>query len=185
MSRLLSLLVLAVAAAAQQTHVKLDNNVTQVKFTVIDVLHTVHGTFKLTQGELWFDQTSGKVGGTLVVDGASGNSGSYARDSRMKKNILESGMYPEITFVPDRIEGKVNLSGRSEFDLHGMFAIHGAAHEVTMRVNADVEGGHLTATAAFDVPYVKWGLKNPSTLFLRVNDVVPIEIDAVGEINGP
>jgi len=83
----------------------------------------------------------------------------------VNKKILESDIYPEITFTPDRIEGKVNLSGHSEFKLHGFFTIHGAAHDLTMNVKADINGNHLTARGDFNVPYVKWGLKNPSTLF--------------------
>lgn len=179
---LLVLLVACTGLCAQQTQLKLDTDLTKVNFTVGDVLHTVHGTFQLTKGDLWFDPTSSKAGGMLVVNGESGNSGSHARDSRMNKNILESRTYPEITFQPDRIEGKVNLSGHSEFKLHGMFTIHGATHELTMNVKADIAANRVTARAEFNVPHVQWGLRNPSTLFLRVNDTVPIEIIAVGEI---
>lgn len=179
---LLIVLLAATSVSAQHTDLKLDTDITKVNFTVRDVLHTVHGTFKLTKGDLWFDPASYKAGGTLVVNATSGNSGSHARDSRMNKNVLQSDTYQEITFTPDRIIGTVNLSGHSEFKLHGMFAIHGAAHELIMNVKADITGNRLTATADFNVPYVKWGLKNPSTLFLRVNDTVPVEIDAVGEI---
>lgn len=175
-------LLAASSLRAQQTQVKLDTDSTKVNFTLSDVLHTVHGTFQLTKGDLWFDPASSSAGGTIVVNGASGNSGSHARDSRMNRNILQSNIYPEITFTPDRIEGKVNLSGHSEFKLHGMFTIHGATHELTMNVKADINGNRLIATADFNVPYVQWGLKNPSTLFLHVNDTVPIEINAVGEI---
>ena len=181
--RFLFIVLLAAASLlAQQTQVKLDTDLTKVNFTVGDVLHTVHGTFQLTKGDLWFDPTSGKAGGMLVVNGASGHSGSHARDSRMNKNILQSEIYPEITFTPDRIDGKVNLAGHSEFKLHGTFTIHGAAHELTMNVKADINGNRVTAIADFSVPYVQWGLKNPSTLFLRVSDTAPIEINAVGEI---
>jgi polyisoprenoid-binding protein YceI len=183
MKALITFLLTAASLAAQRTEVKLDTGATTVNFTVGDVLHNVHGTFKLTKGDLWFDPASSKAGGTLLVNAASGNSGSHARDSRMHKNILESASYPEITFAPDYIQGKVNFSGHSEFKLHGMFAIHGAAHELLMEVKADIDGNHLTATADFNVPYVKWGLKNPSTLFLRVNDTVTVDIKAVGEIN--
>ena len=179
----LILLLAAVSLNAQQSRVTLDTNATKVNFTLGDVLHTVHGTFKLTSGNLWFDSTSSKAGGTVVVNAASGDSGSHARDSRMNKNILESALYPEITFVPDRIEGQINQSGHSEFKLHGMFAIHGGTHELTANAKADIKDGHLTTTAGFEVPYVKWGLKNPSTLFLRVNDIVIIEIDAVGQVS--
>lgn len=182
MRSLLIILLAATSLRGQQTELELNTEITKVNFLVGDVLHTVHGTFKLTKGDLWFDPSSGKAGGVLVVNGASGDSGSHARDSRMKKKILESDIYPEITFTPDRIEGKVNLSGHSEFKLHGLFTIHGGAHDLTMNVKADIDGIRVTARAEFNVPYVKWGLKNPSTLFLRVNDTVPIEIDAVGNL---
>jgi hypothetical protein len=60
--------------------------------------------------------------------------------------------------------------------------MHGATHDLMMSVKTDINGNHLTTTAEFNVPYVKWGLKNPSTFLLRVNDTVLIEINAVGEI---
>ncbi len=181
--RCLLLLLAATSLFAQHTQVRLDTQVTKVNFTLGDVLHTVHGTFQLTKGELWLDPTSCKAGGTLIVNGASGDSGSHARDSRMSRNILEASLYPQITFTPDRIDGRVDLSGHSEFKLHGVFTIHGVSHELTMNVKANIDGPRLTATADFSVPYVQWGMKNPSTLFLRVNDAVPIEIDAVGAIS--
>jgi hypothetical protein len=41
--------------------------------------------------------------------------------------------------------------------------------------------GEWTVTSHFTVPYVKWGMKNPSTFVLRVNQSVDIEIQASGE----
>jgi polyisoprenoid-binding protein YceI len=101
----------------------------------------------------------------------------------MEKNILQADLYPEIKFSPNRIEGKVNLSGQSEFKLQGLFSIHGGTHELTMSVKSEIQGDRVKATASFDVPYVEWGMKNPSTLFLRVKGTVPIEIQAVGRIS--
>jgi hypothetical protein len=40
----------------------------------------------------------------------------------------------------------------------------------------------MTATMHFVVPYVQWGMKNPSTLFLRVGDKVNIDLEAVGHV---
>jgi polyisoprenoid-binding protein YceI len=181
------LLLFSCSAFAQEVRVHLDTASTQVNFTLGDVLHTVHGMFKLKTGEMWFDPSSGKAGGELVVNAASGESGSGARDSRMHKNILESSKYADITFVPDRVEGKANLQGDSEIRLHGMFTIHGGTHEVTMNVKSHMEQQRLTASISFPVPYVQWGMKNPSTLFLRVNDTVEIAIQAAGQfsIGGP
>jgi hypothetical protein len=33
------------------------------------------------------------------------------------------------------------------------------------------------------VPYIKWGLKNPSTFIFRVSDTVDISIQAVGQLS--
>jgi hypothetical protein len=41
---------------------------------------------------------------------------------------------------------------------------------------------HWGATVHFELPYEKWGIKNPSTLFLRVSNMVEIEIAASGSI---
>jgi hypothetical protein len=35
------------------------------------------------------------------------------------------------------------------------------------------------------VPYTKWGMKNPSTLFLRVNESVEINLTAAGDFARP
>jgi len=151
---------------------------TKVEFTLADVLHTVHGSFALERGDITFDTATGKSTGEWVVDAASGDSGSGARDRRMHQNVLESGRYPEIVFRPDHLEGKVAPQGVSQVWLHGTFSIHGAGHEITVPVTVDVKDGLYTVTASFAVPYVKWGMKNPSTLFLRVSDHVDITIHA-------
>lgn len=173
---------LPAAACCQEMQVQLDPAATQVLWTLGDVLHTVHGTFKLKSGNLAFDPSTGKASGLLIVDALSGESGNSARDGRMHKQILESSRYPEIQFVPDRIQGKVNLQGDSDVQLHGAFTIHGATHELTMTVKSHIEQQKMTATITFPVPFVKWGMKNPSTLFLRVNDTVAIEIRAAGQV---
>ena len=152
---------------------------TKVEFTLSDVLHTVHGTFQLTSGTLRFDAATGNASGELVVDARSGNSGSKARDKRMHANILESEKYPQIAFRPDRLEGKLAPEGKSQVQLHGLFSIHGAEHEITVPVVVEAAAGQYNVAANFAVPYVKWGMKNPSNLILRVGDTVEISVHAV------
>jgi polyisoprenoid-binding protein YceI len=152
---------------------------TKVEFTLSDVLHTVQGTFKLKQGGMHMDTASGAVSGELVVDATSGDSGSAARDRRMHANILESSRYPEIVFRPDRLEGTVPRQGAGVVKMHGMFRIHGAEHEVTLPVDVEAANGQYTATLHFVVPYVQWGMKNPSTFVLRVSDKVNITVKTV------
>src|SRR3954454_23453433 len=107
-----------------------DATQTKVEFTLPSLLHTVHGEFRLKRATLSFDSASGKLSGELVIDATSGESGSPSRDKRMHSAILESARYPEITFRPDRVEGNVLNSGKSQVQLHGIFSIHGADHEL-------------------------------------------------------
>jgi polyisoprenoid-binding protein YceI len=182
------LLPLACAAAllaaddslpVRETVLQIDPALTRVGFTLADVLHTVHGTFALKRGTIRFDPQTGKASGELVVDAASGNSGSPARDRRMTANILETNRYPEIAFRPDRVDGQVAADGSSRVELHGIFTIHGAEHEIVLPLQVDASGGKYTASGRFSVPYVKWGMKNPSTLILRVADKVEIDVQTV------
>jgi polyisoprenoid-binding protein YceI len=176
------LAALVISAAAQETALQLDPAQTSVKFTLGDVLHTVRGTFQLKHGALQFEPASGKISGEVVVDATSGESGSGMRDRKMHKEILESELYPEIAFRPDRIEGGVASQGKSSVKVHGMFNIHGVDREITVPADVEMSADHWTATVHFTVPYQKWGMKNPSTLFLRVKDSVEIDLVAAGNV---
>lgn len=181
-SVLILLAASAVSAAAQHTAFQIDPAQTSIKFTVSDVLHTVRGTFQLKHGSLEFDPASGKISGEIVVDAKSGESGSGMRDRKMHKEVLESDRYPEIAFHPDRIDGSVASQGKSSVRVHGMFTIHGVVREIEVPAEVETSADHWTATVHFTIPYAKWGMKNPSTLFLKVNDSVEIDLMAAGHV---
>ncbi|MGA8432293.1 MAG: YceI family protein [Candidatus Sulfotelmatobacter sp.] len=170
-----------VQATAQEVTLPLDPAKSTVKFTLSDVLHTVHGTFTLKKGTLHFDSTSGKVSGEIVVDARSGESGNGVRDRKMHKEILESDRFPEISFRPTLVEGAA-ASGKSSAKVHGMFSIHGVEREITVPAEVEIESDHWSANVHFTIPYEKWGMKNPSTLFLRVSDSVEIDLAAAGSV---
>jgi polyisoprenoid-binding protein YceI len=165
--------------ARQGGNYTLDPAQSKVEFTLADAIHTVHGTFRLTSGSLRLDAATGIASGELVVDARSGNSGSKARDKRMHANILESDRYPQITFRPDRIEGKISPDGQSLIQLHGIFFIHGADHEILVPATVDSRDGAYNVSTTFAVPYVKWGMKNPSNFLLKVGDTVEISVHTI------
>jgi polyisoprenoid-binding protein YceI len=182
--RLIALLAaLAAPAFCAEYTLQLTPDNTRIEWTLDTTLHTIHGTFELKRGSIKFDPDSGKATGEVVVDTASGDSGGGARDGRMHKSILQSSKYPELVFTPDRIEGKLAMPGTSNLKLHGMFRIHGADHELTMDVQAKLEPARINAEITFAVPYVAWGMKNPSTLVLRVGKQVQIAIHATTAYN--
>lgn len=172
-------------ASAQELALSLDPQHTTIDYTLGDVLHTVHGTFQLKRGNLKLDAASRKLTGEIVVDAKSGQSGSGMRDRKMHREVLESEQYPEIAFHPDRIEGTVAAQGKSSVHVHGIFNIHGADHELTVPAEVEMFPGHWTATLHFAVPYVSWGIKNPSTLFLKVGESVDIDLATAGNVTKP
>ena len=180
-ANLLAILCCAAATAqSQELRLQFDPSKTTITFTLGDILHTVHGSFQLKRGDVEYKIAAKSVSGNLIVDATSGQSGNRSRDRKMHKEILESARFPEINFHPDRVEGNVGPLGTSTIQVHGMFSIHGSDHELTMPVRVEVFPDHWTADTHFTVPYVKWGIKNPSTFVLRVSESVEIDVHASG-----
>jgi hypothetical protein len=64
----------------------------------------------------------------------------------------------------------------------GTFTIHGVDHLLFLQVKTELNGDTLTAKTGFEVPYVAWGMKDPSTLILRVAKVVQVDVDARAKV---
>jgi polyisoprenoid-binding protein YceI len=170
------------ASRAQSAAVRVDPAQTKIEFTLGSTLHTVHGTFALKSSSIRYDPASGNITGAVVVDAASGESGNTGRDQRMHREILESAKYPEIVFTPAQIKGAVAPGGTSHVEVSGKFRLHGQDHDFTLPVDVIADGPKLQLSTHFVIPYIEWGLKNPSTFILRASDKVEIEIHARGEI---
>ena len=175
-------LSLAPAGRAQEFAVQLDPAQTKIEFTLGSTLHTVEGTFKLKRGAIRYDPTTGKVGGSIIVDATSGESGNGGRDHKMHREILESGKYPEIIFTPSEAKGTFDPKGPSKLEVSGHFSLHGQDHDVTLPIDIQPSGRQLRMAAHITIPYIKWGLKNPSTFILRASDKVEVNIHAVGQL---
>jgi len=184
----MSLIMLAVALAAgkparaQETTVSLDAEKTTVSFTLGASFHTVHGSFRVKSGAIRFDPTSGAASGLVVVDATSGETGNKKRDRTMHRDVLLSGRYPEVTFTPTRVVGKVLPQGESKVQVEGTLKLLGMDHPITLPFDVQITGNEMRATTQFVVPYAAWGLKNPSNLFLHVADKVELSIAAAGKL---
>jgi polyisoprenoid-binding protein YceI len=163
-------------AVAEQVTVQLDPAATHVEFTLGATMHTVHGSFRLNRGAITFDPVTGKASGALVVDAASGESGNHSRDGKMTKDILEAGKFPDLTFTAREVVGKLTDAGPSHLEIRGVFRIHGQDHPLILLVDAQSKAGTADAVTKFEVPYVAWGMKNPSSMLLKVSDKVQISI---------
>jgi len=174
---------LAPTLRAQESVITLDPANTRIEFTLAATLHTVHGTFKLKSGEIRWNTATGHVSGAVVIDATSGNTDNTSRDKNMHTDILESAKFPEIIFTPTQIKGAIPKQGPAQIEVSGVIRLHGQDHDATLTfaVQPDASGS-LQASTQLAVPYVKWGLKNPSTFLLHVADTVNADIRATARI---
>ena len=74
------------------------------------------------------------------------------------------------------------MQGDSQVEVDGIFNLHGADHPLTLVAKITAKDGQMNTATHFTIPYIDWGLKNPSTLFLRVSEKVDIDVEAKGRI---
>ena len=173
----------AVAATHRVGHLALDPHHTVVAFHLGSRLHDVHGTFALQSGTLAVNGETGAAEGVIVVDAASGESGNASRDGRMASTVLETARFPEMRFRADRVEGAQQPDGSFAGTLHGVLTLHGGDHELAVAIDGMLTpDDRLTAHARFAVPYVAWGLADPSLLLLTVDRVVDIDVTTSGHV---
>jgi polyisoprenoid-binding protein YceI len=179
-----SIILLGQFAQAQNRSMKvvLDPAHTEIHWK-LSGLHPVHGTFKLKSGEFLFNPKTGVAEGEILVDATTGESGNTARDKRMQDEVLESNRYPAIFYHPTEIKGPFKAGeGTQDLTAEGTFNIHGADHPLELPVKVQISADTATATTRFTVPYVEWGMKNPSRFLLRVSKQVEIEVSAKGTV---
>ena len=172
----------AAPLAASELVFALDPTASSVDFTLTSVLHTVHGTFRVTRGTVRLDPATAAVSGECVIDATSGVSGNRTRDRKMRQEVLASDRYPEMVFVPIQLRGSVAPQGTSQVEVDGTFTIHGASHPLTATVVVQVTGERFTASTHFLVPYIQWGLPDPSTFVFKVSKQVEIHVEAAGRL---
>ena len=177
-------LILCLPLFAEDTGLVFAPAQTGIHWTLGTLLHTVHGSFRLKEGSIHFDRATGKASGEIVIDALSGESGNSSRDSRMHSSILESKLFPSILFRPDHVSGQIPTQGMAQLQVHGAFELHGKSHEFTLPIEVRVESAQIAVKSQFQVPYIQWGLKNPSTFILRVDDKVLIDVTASGRVEG-
>ncbi|GAC1702633.1 MAG: hypothetical protein NVS9B4_08410 [Candidatus Acidiferrum sp.] len=173
----------ALPSNSQELTLAIDPAKSSVHWTLDTSLHTVHGTFQIKRGSLHVNPATGKATGEIVADARSGESGNNSRDKKMHKEILESTRFTEIIFRPDGFDGKIPTQGTANVTIHGTLTLHGADHEITVPVRAELGPNSWTGSGKFSVPYIQWGLKNPSNFLLKARPSVDIELDLKGALH--
>ncbi len=169
-------------ACAQDRTFTADPAASAVSFSLGDVLHAVHGTFHVQSGIIRIGRASPTFSGIVIVAAGSGRTGNQTRDRRMSSDILNAAQFSEISFAPHSYEGIIAPDGESSIQVSGTFTLHGTPHELTVPVQLHIQGTSCQATTRFLVPYVQWGLKDPSAFVLRVAKQVQIDLALAGSL---
>ena len=176
-------LLFAPAAFAQHQIFTVNPDASQVAFALAGSGHHVNGTFHVQSGSVDFDRSGPKISGSVVVASGSGNSGDNGRDRKMNSDVLDSAHFAEVTFAPQSYQGTIAPSGDSTIQVTGTFTLHGTHHDLTVPMQIHIDGNNCTAKTHFTVPYVKWGLKDPSIFILKVAKDVEIDLSLVGQLS--
>ena len=179
---ILAALVAAVPVQAETRTLVLDPAATKVAFTLGATGHDVEGTFALKSGRIAFDPQTGEASGEITIDLKSAQTGNKSRDKTMHEEVLETPAHPVAVFRAEKLRGTVAPSGTSQVTLDGTLNFHGADHKISLPAKVDAQNGRLKAETRFPIPFVEWGLKDPSVAFLRVQKTVQVHVSAEGRL---
>lgn len=175
--------ILVQAASAQQQTFVVTPDTSEVKITLKTTHEIVNGAFHVQAGSIEFDRSTPRMSGSVVVFADSGKTGNNSRDKKMKKDVLKVDQYATISFAPKTYTGTIARAGDSTIQVTGVFTLLGTPHDLTIPMQIHIDGAHTTAKAQFVVPYVQWGLKNPSFMFWKADNDVAIALNLTGQIS--
>jgi polyisoprenoid-binding protein YceI len=175
-------LAFASLAFAQHQTFTVNPDASKVAFSLGGNTHHVDGSFHVQSGAIDFDRAAQTISGSVVVAAGSGNSGDSSRDKKMNADVLDVAHYADVSFVPKSYQGTIAPSGDSTIQVAGVFTLHGTPHDLTVPMQIHIDGATLTAKTRFTVPYVKWGLKDPSIFILKVAKEVDIDLTLSGSL---
>jgi polyisoprenoid-binding protein YceI len=178
----LAVILAPVALAQQQTFIA-SPDASEVKITLKTTHEVVNGTFHIQSGSIEFDRSAAKMSGSVVVLAGSGNTGNGSRDKRMNKEILQVEQHATVAFEPKSYTGVIAPSGDSTIQVTGIFTLLGTPHDITIPMLVHLENTTATAKAHFVVPYIQWGLKDPSFLFWKADKDVAIDLFLTGRLS--
>lgn len=174
--------MLAQSALAQHQSFAVNSDTSEVKMTLKTTHEIVNGTFHVQSGAIEFDRSTAKMGGSIVVAAGSGKTGNDTRDKKMDKDILKVQQYATVSFAPKAFTGTIAPAGDSTIQVSGTFTLLGTPHDITVPMQIHTEGSNATAKAQLIIPYVQWGLKNPSFLIWKADNDVTVDLNLAGKI---
>jgi protocatechuate 3,4-dioxygenase beta subunit/polyisoprenoid-binding protein YceI len=137
------------------------------------------------------DQVSGSI--TVQEDGSIDPNSQFSvdvstlasdqnmRDNYVRRNILQTDQYPNVTFKPTSVSGLENplpTSGPVQFELTGDLTIRDVTKPVTWTVTGNADGDQASGTATTSFTFADFNLPQPRVpVVLSLVDNITLEVD--------
>ena len=171
------------AVFAQHQNLTVNSDASEVKIRLNTTHEVVNGTFHVQSGSIDFDRTASQISGMVIVAAGSGKTGNDSRDKKMNKDILKVEQFATILFAPKAYTGTISEPGDSTIQVTGVFTLLGTSHDLTIPMQVHLDASKATVKAQFVIPYVQWGLKNPSFLIWKADNDVKVDLTLVGQLS--
>ncbi|HEV7672103.1 MAG TPA: YceI family protein [Thermoanaerobaculia bacterium] len=184
MIRIVKTLIAAVLMTAPGFAItfELDPQQTTLAMTFGATMHRVNGSLKVREGRIVISE-GGSASGRIVIDLTTAQTGVVRRDRKMHEKILESARFPLAVFTIERMDGTVNRIGSSDIQLHGKLEMHGVTRQVALPARVTSDGHRVSASGVLLIPYLQWGMADPSFFILRVEKQVKVTVKTAGRIS--
>jgi len=111
------------------------------------------------------------------VELATLKTGIGMRDKDMREDYLETDEYPYAVY--DGRLTSVEKTGESSYSVNteGEFKVHGVSRQRNLSAEVTFQDNHIHVISSFEVNLEDHDIDIPSLLFLRINEVIEVELD--------
>jgi len=161
-------------AVALETVYRVNPAKADAGFDLKATLHTVHGSTNQVKGEVRVTEEAQGVlalSGKIEIVAATLDTGNASRDKTMRNDSLAVEQYPVISLAPERYDPR---SGT----LTGALTIRGVTKPTSIAAKMEKQADRIVVTGTFDVPWMDFGVPDPSFAIVRVEKIAHAHFSA-------
>lgn len=138
-------------------------------------LHSTHAEGRALSGSVVVDPADpvGTLRMEVTAEIAAIKSGDFLLDTKSQSHV-ESNRFPTARFVLERATGSAGA-----LRVEGKISWRGRDVPLTTVARAEIDAGQARGSASFELDMRSFGLTAPKLLFLKVQDVVKIDVEIV------
>lgn len=151
----------------------------------VSLPNDVIGKTQAVTGSIVFlgDGTIDAANSKITVDVTGLQTDQAMRDNYVRRNVLETSKYPNVTFAPKTLQGlptPLPASGQVSFQMSGDLTIKDVTKPVTWDVSGTINGDQATGTATVTFKFADFNLTQPRVpVVLSIEDHITLQLDLV------